>query len=153
METALLKVKIDLLAALHNQEVSCLILLDLSAAFDTVSHKLLLNCLKYQFGFGGKILEWNKDYLSNHTQQVKVDDSESELVKLKYGVPQGSVPGLILFTLYTRPHGDVQKYRVKYHCCADDTHSYLSFKPNVTGNQEECIRNLELCIAEIRKTY
>ena len=50
-ETALLKVKADLLAALDNQEASCLTLLDLSAAFNTVSHKLLLNHLKYQFGF------------------------------------------------------------------------------------------------------
>ena len=106
-ETALLKVNMDLLAALDNQEISCLILLDLSAAFDTVSHKLLLNCLKYQFGFGEKILKWVNDYLSNCTQQVKVNDSESELVKLKYGVPQGSVLGPILFTLYTSPLGDI----------------------------------------------
>ena len=88
MEIALLKVKMYLLAALDSQEISCLILLNLSAAFDTVSHKLLLNHLKNQSGFAGKIFEWIRDYLSNHTQQVKVDDSESELIKLKYGVPQ-----------------------------------------------------------------
>ena len=150
-QTALLKVKMDLLAALDNQEVSCLILLDLSAAFDTVSYKLLLNCLKYQFGFGGNIFEWIQDYLSNHIQPVKADDSKSEPVKLKYGIPQGSVLGPILFPLYTSPLGDIcRKYGVKYHCYADDTQSYLFFKPNITRNQEECIRNLELCIAEIR---
>ena len=71
-ETTLLKVKTDLLAALDNQEVSCLILLDLSAAFDTVNHKLLLNCLKYCFSFGRKILKWIEDYLSDHIQQIKL---------------------------------------------------------------------------------
>ena len=115
-ETALLKVKTDLLTALDNQEVSCLILLDLSTAFDTVSHKLLLNHLKYHFGFGSKVLEWVEDYLSDHIQQVKIDDSVSESVKLENGVPQGSVLGPILFTLYTSPLGDIcKKYGVKYH--------------------------------------
>ena len=151
-ETALLKVKTDLLTALDNQEVSCLILLDLSATFDTVSHKLLLNHLKYHFGFGSKVLEWIEDYLSDCIQQVKIDDSVSESVKLEYGVPQGSVFGPILFTLYTSPLGDIcKKFGVEYHCYADNMQNYLSFKPSTNGNQEECIKTLDLCIAEIRK--
>ena len=71
-ETALLKVKTDLLTALENQEVSCLILLDLSAAFNTISHKLLLNFLKYHLGLGSKVLEWIEDYLSNCVQQLRL---------------------------------------------------------------------------------
>ena len=135
-ETALLKVKTDLLTALDNQEVSCLILLDLSAAFDTVSHKLLLNHLKYCFGFGSKVLEWIKDYLSDCIQQVKIDDRVPDSVKLEYGVPQGSVLGPILFTLYTSPLGNIcKKYGVKYNCYADDMQNYFSFKPNTKGNQ------------------
>ena len=73
----------------------------------------------------------------------------SELVKLEYGVPQGSVLGPISFTLYTSPLGDIcKKYGVKCDCYADDMQNYLSFKPNTEGNQE-CIKTLEL--AEIRK--
>ena len=151
-ETALLKVKTDLIKALDNQEISCLILLDLSAAFNTVSHKLLLNRLKYQYGFGGKVLEWMEDYLGDQVQQVNIDDKVSDSVKLEHRVPQGSVLGPILFTLYTSPLGDIcKKYGVNYHCYADDMQNYLSFKPNIKGNQEECISTLELCIAEIRK--
>ena len=72
METALLKVKADLLDAMDGKEVVCLILLDLSAAFDTVSHEILLNCLHHRFGIAGTALAWVRDYLSNRTQRVSV---------------------------------------------------------------------------------
>ena len=62
-EMALLKVKADIFQAVDNQRVVCLILLDLSAAFDTVDHQLLLNILKYRFGFSGVILDWIGSYL------------------------------------------------------------------------------------------
>ena len=126
-ETALLKVKTDLLTALDNQEISCLILLDLSA-FDMVSHKFLLNRLKYRFGFGSKVLKWIEDYLHDRVQQVKIDDKESDPVKLEHGVPQGLVLGPVLFTLYTSPLGDIcKKHGVDYHCYADNMQNYLSF--------------------------
>ena len=67
-ETALLKVKADILHAMDNQKVTCLIILDLSMAFDTVSHSLLLNRLKFRFGLGGTIIEWLKSYLAGYTQ-------------------------------------------------------------------------------------
>ena len=70
METALLKVKMDLLNNIQNQEVSYLILLDLSAAIDTISQSNLVNRLKYRFGIEGTVLEWIKSYLSDRNQCV-----------------------------------------------------------------------------------
>ena len=63
-ETAMLKVKTDLLDAINQKKVICLVLLDLSAAFDTVNHDYLLNYLKYRFGVEGTALTWFTDYLT-----------------------------------------------------------------------------------------
>ena len=80
-ETALLKVKADILQAMDNQRVVCLILLDLSAAFDMVNHQLLLNRLKYRFGFGGVILDWIVSYLTERKQRVAIGDIQSDPVR------------------------------------------------------------------------
>ena len=111
-ETTLIKVKDDILRAIDNQRVTCLILLDLSAAFDTVSHLLLLNRLRHHFGIQGTVLRWLKSYMTDHSQKIVLDDSSnkaavSDHAILKQGVPQGSVLGPILFTLYTSPLGDI----------------------------------------------
>ena len=67
-ENALLWVKTDILDAIDRKEVTCLVLLDLSAAFDTISHKLLINHLKYHFGITDTILQWISSYLTNRSQ-------------------------------------------------------------------------------------
>ena len=67
-ETALLWVKTDILDVIDRKEVTCLVMLDLSAPFDTISHKLLLNCLKYHFGITDTILQWISSYLTNRSQ-------------------------------------------------------------------------------------
>ena len=108
--TCLLKLKTDILDAINKKEVMCLVLLDLSAAFDSLEHSLILNRLKYRFGIVGKCLDWFKDYLSNRTQCVTVCDSTgntAELGKhiLKQGIPQGSVLGLLIFNLFLSSTG------------------------------------------------
>ena len=70
-KTAILKVKSDLLTGIYNKEVTCLVLLDLSAAFDKVNHKLLLNRLKYRFGINGTIFQWIKSYLTNISRGLR----------------------------------------------------------------------------------
>ena len=124
-ETAMLKVKTDILDAIDQRKVVCLVLLDLSVAFDTVNHNHLLNHLKYRFGVVGTALAWLTDYLKGRTQKVVLDGThghiESDAAMLKCGVPQGSVLGPILFTLYISPLGDIcRNIGVDYHNYADD---------------------------------
>ena len=139
-ETALLKVKGDILKAMDNQEVTCLVLLDLSATFDTVGHKILLNQLENHFGIKGMALQWIELYFTNWSQRVVIGDmnttgTKSESISLKFGVPQGSVLGPILFTLYMCPLGQICASQVQYHLNADDQKIYLSFKPGPAGVQ------------------
>ena len=89
-ETALLKIKADILDNMDNQRVTGILLLDLSAAFNTVSKNLLINCLFYRFGVCDKALGWIESYLLDQTQKVKIGDTESTPAVLTQGVPQGS---------------------------------------------------------------
>ena len=74
-ETALLRVFNDILRSMDQQKVTILVLLDLSAAFDTVDHNILLHRLHTRFGISGTALDWFKDYLSNRRQRVSVNGS------------------------------------------------------------------------------
>ena len=124
-ETALLKVKTDILKVMDNQEVTCLVLLDLSTMFDMVDHKILLERLENYFGITGIVLRWIKSYLSNQSQRVIIGDmnmtgAKSDGISLKFGVPQGSALRPILFTLYTSPPGQICSNKVHYHLYADN---------------------------------
>ena len=154
-ETALLKVKTGILKAMDNKEICCL-LLDLSAAFDMISHELLLNRLKYRFGFEDIVLAWIENYLSNREQRVIVHDGHSlhgtsQYIKLHQVLPQGSVLGPILFSLFISPIRDIcHKHNILYYGYTDDMQNYLSFKPAIPGDNHKCRRQLENCIAEIQ---
>ena len=152
METALLKVKSGILKALGNQEIICLILLDLSAVFDTILKTGLLSRLEKRFGILGMCLNWIESYLTNRTQKVCLGSCTSTPVTLSFGVPQGSVLGPILFTLYTCLLGQIcARHGIIYHLYADDMQVYLSFKPHVAGSMENCISQLEACIGDVKE--
>ena len=106
-ETALLKIVNDLLLSLDNGNISIVTFLDLSAAFDTIDHNILLSRLEHVFGIHGTALQWFSSYLSNRTQTVSINNLKSDPALVPYDVPQGSVMGPVLFVLYTTPISDV----------------------------------------------
>ena len=149
-ETALVKVTNDLLTASDNNLLSVLVLLDLSAAFDTIDHHILLQRLEHLVGIEGAALNWFESYLSDRFQFVNVNDTSSLREKVSCGVPQGSVLGPILFTLYMLPLGKIiRKHAMHFHCYADDTQLYLSMKPDET-DQLAKLEALQACLKDIK---
>ena len=101
-ETLLLKVTNDIFTNLDNSKCSIAVLLDLSAAFDTVDHDELLSILWSQLGFRGTVFQWFENFLGGRKQAVIIDGHKSEFRNNRYGVPQGSVIGPFLFNIYVR---------------------------------------------------
>ena len=90
-ETTLLKIHNDILTAMDSGKVTALTLFDLSAAFDTIDHSILLQRLEMWYSFGDVVISWLRSYLSDRFQSVKLDRCLSKNVTLPFGVPQGSV--------------------------------------------------------------
>ena len=84
-----------------------LLVLDLSAACDTVDHDILLTRLHSEYSISGIAIEWFPSYLTSRSQFVLIEGCRSQSRELKWGVPQGSVLGLILYVLYTAPLADI----------------------------------------------
>ena len=130
METLLVRLLSDIHSAIDSGEVAVLALLDVSAAFDSVDHDILLLRLKNSFGIRGQVLEWLESFIRGSAQSVFVGGIRSQWRAITTGVPQGSVLGPLLYVLFTadvlqiigEAGVGVQQY-------ADDTQAYQHCKP------------------------
>ena len=135
---------------MDNRKITLLVLLDLSAAFDTVDHELLIHQMQSQIGIDGIALKWFRSYLHDRHQLVCINNARSAEVRLDYGVPQGSVIGPSAFSIYTLPLGDIiHSHDLDYHCYADDTQIYISVDPDQC-NIDAAINRLETCIDDVK---
>jgi hypothetical protein len=147
-ETGMLRLISDLTLALEVGECALVALLDLSAAFDTVDHEILITKIEKCLGVTGKALQWFVAYISHRRQAVKLRNGHSSPSPLVSGVPQGSVLGPLLFTLYTRELEDIiEGWGLKVHIYADDCQIYSSCKPE---DKDSLARSMDGCIQELK---
>ena len=124
-----------------------LLLLNLSAAFDTVDHSILLSRLALRFGVNGQVIAWIEAYLKDREQFVQNENTMSSIRQLLRGVPQGSVLGPLLYVLCTAPIADIIKsYDLHYHLYADDSQIHVFFSSQ--SQQYLCLikSKLEACV-------
>ena len=135
--------------ALDEQRDVILIMLDLSAAFDTIDHSTLIGRLRHRFGITGLALNWLDSFLRGRTQRITIGSVVSrEPQTLLYGVPQGSVLGPILFSLYMSPLEDIiTAHGLDCVIFADDTQLYVTCR---SRTDYSCIASIEACVDQIR---
>ena len=150
-ETALLHVYSELLVELDQGRSAFLVLLDLSAAFDTINHKMLLKTLNQRFHISDQALKWIASYLDSRTFTVGMPGESSEVLDLGVGVPQGSVLGPVLFSLFTAPLHDIFSARgIKAHFYADDTQFWVSFDQRDPANEASARELISSVFCEVR---
>ena len=154
-ETTLLSVHDDLIQAMDKQKVTGLTLLDLSAAFDTIDHSILLHRLSSWFGIGETAKSWFCSYLSNRSFSVQCNGLKSSPSGLNTGVPQGSVLGPLLLIMYTTPLSSLisslnspSTPPVGHHLYADDTQLFISFSPSELSSAQSVLSQTIHAISE-----
>ena len=149
-ETATLAIYNDLLCLNDAKSKVVLLLLDLSAAFDTVNHDILIAKLKKVYGLKCNVINWFKSYLSDRTFTVTINGKRSSKCYLRIGVPQGSILGPILFILYTKELNLIAgKHGFSIHLYADDTQLYIEFNPLVQ-NFSDIEERIIACLQDIK---
>ena len=145
--TALVKVQFDILLNMDQQKASQLILIDLSSAFDTVDHDVLLNITNCTFRVSGTALTWSNSCHQSRSQRICINGIMSEQFKLDHGVPQGSCLGPVEITEYSSPVFSITDHHGKLgHAYADYHQVYCGFHPESMGSNREF---MDRCISDI----
>ena len=132
---------------MDNGKCSLVVMLDQSAAFDTVNLDILMHRLEDTYGISGSALEWLKSYYRGRTQSVVISGSTSKAKNLSSGFPQGSVLGPFQYPTYTAPLFYIAtEHGVSMHLYADDTHLYSAFDVMYIGTIARKVHN---CITEV----
>lgn len=149
-ETALLKVMADALCKADSQYITMLLMLDMSAAFDTVDCDILSDILENRMGISGNVKQWLLNYMRDRKFRVKAGGSVSDLFNLPCGVPQGSTLGPVLFSIYMSSLFDqLDTYPIEKLGYADDTQLYCHSKTSAM-DINNTISSMELSVHEAR---
>ncbi len=128
--------------------MTLLVMQDLSAAFDTVNHEILLNKMESCFGISETVLDWFRSYLDGRKQRVIVNNAMSEEMHLNCGAPQGSCLGAVLFVTYISPLYEViGQHPPNFHGYAHQL--YIWFKAGPVSEREST-KAMEMCVPDVR---
>ena len=143
-ETALVRLYNDMIRVIDSGQVGAVVLLDMSAAFDTVDHQIMFDVLNHRFDIRDAALTWFHSYFDERSQVVKVGSDESRMMKLSTGVPQGSVLGPRSFVYYAEDVQEIfKREELSYHLFADDMQGHRSSQPQdaarIVASLQDCI--------------
>ena len=149
-ETALLKVADDIERAAGKGKCTVLLSLDVSAAFDAIDLGILCDRAVTDFGLTGLAVSWLKSFVTDRTQCIAVGTELSPTTACLSGVPQGSVLGPLLFSMYVSPVGDViNAHGLQYHQYADDLQLYTA----VRADDFQDLSHVESCVADVSRWF